>query len=97
MPTEIEEDRSCLTGFFCLERLVDGDADRVRWLRRGHDALRAAEEHRRLEGRALPDGGCLDQALVKQHAHQRRGAVVSQAASVDPGWNERMSQGMHLH
>src|SRR5215212_8544571 len=66
MPTEIEEDRSCLAGFSGLERLVDGDANRVRRLRRGNDALRAPEEHRRLERRALLDGGCLDQPLVEQ-------------------------------
>src|SRR5215217_345215 len=91
VPTEIEEDRSCLAGFSGLERLVDGDADGVRRFRRGNDALGATEEHRRLEGSALLDSRCLDQPLLEKHADQWRGAVVSQAAGVDASRDEGVS------
>src|SRR5215213_10968731 len=97
MPAEIEEDCPCLARLPGLHRLVDGDADGMRWLWRRNDPFRTAEEHRRLERRTLLDGRRLDEPLVEQHAHQRRGTVVSQTTGVDTGRDKGVSQGMHLH
>ena len=64
---------------------------------RRDDALGAGELHAGLEGGDLRHRHRLDQAFVQQLRHQRRIAVVAQAAGVDAGRHEVVAQRVHLH
>ena len=70
--------------------------DRVRGLGGGDDSLGAGEQDRRLEHARLRQGPRLEEPLVDQGAHQRRAAVVTQAAGVDSRRDEAMAQSVHL-
>ena len=92
MPAEIEEDRFRASPA-SLASIASSIATRIACERLGggNDPLCAAEEHRRLERRALLDSSRLDQPFVQEHAHQRRRAVVAQTAGVDyvsSNWSE---------
>ena len=96
VPAEVEEDDLGLAGLARRDGLVDGDLDGMRRLGGGQDALGSREGDAGLEGRALVDGPGLDDVVVLEQAHQRRHAVVTQAAGVDGVGHEIVAQGVHL-
>jgi len=88
MPRQTEENRAGLASFFGSLGFLNGQPQRVRWLRRWKDALVASEKHRRLEGCTLFDRFGLDEPKLKQVADEWRCSVVAESAGVDRGWNE---------
>ena len=80
---EVEDDRLALALLLAAQRLVDGGADRVGGLRRGHDALARANWTAASKVASCGYRHGLDHALVVELADERRHAVVAQAARVD--------------
>src|SRR5215210_4495150 len=87
---EVEEDGilfSCLLG---LERQVYGSFDRMRNLRRRHDAFGPGECNPGLEGGVLGVGPRLDESLVRERRDYGRFTMVAQSPSVDTARDERV-------
>src|SRR4051794_27320456 len=82
---EVEEDHALLARLLRRVGLLDHRADRVRGLRAGDDALGAREAHRGLERLVLAIGARLHESVLHQAAHDRRVAVVAEAAGVHRG------------
>src|SRR3954465_14757644 len=88
VPAEIEENRLLFAGFPGLLSFLDGNSDRVRWLRRRNDTFGSSEHHGRFEGGPLLDGGRLDQPFLEEQADHGRCTVVAKTAGVDAGGNK---------
>ena len=73
-----------------LQASASSIATRIAWVEFGrrNDALRAGEGDARIEARRLVHGARLDQAELLEMAHQRRHAVIAQAAGVKTGRHE---------
>ena len=65
----------------------------VAGLRGGYDALDAREQYAGLEGFQLGNSHGVKQALMVKLTHQRRVAVVTQAAGMDARGHKVMAQG----
>src|SRR5205807_6826928 len=85
-----------LAFLLAAQRLVDRATHRVRRLRRWDDALATRELDARLEARLLVIGARLDQPELVGVRHQRRHAVVAQAAGVEAGRDEGRAERVHL-
>ncbi len=94
---QVEQDRAGGAFLLAAQRFVDRTLDGVVGLRRRHDALGAGEGDAGLEALELVVGARLDQPELLQVTHQRCHAVITQAARVESGRDERGPQGVHLH
>jgi hypothetical protein len=93
---QVEQDHLASGPRLAAQRLDDGALDRVVGLGRGHDALGAANSTPASKHSRLVVGHGLDQAQLLQVRHQRRHAVVAQAAGVEARRREGRAQRVHL-
>ena len=92
---KVEEDDALFALFLGFVRLANRRRHAVIRFRRRDDSLGASEEHARFEALDLVDRLGVDQLVVKELADERARAVVAQAAGVDLGRHEVVTQGVH--
>src|SRR5262245_16661444 len=92
-----EQDYLTLALALAAQCLVDRAAHRVGRFGRRHDSLAARELDAGFEAGELMIGARLDQAEAGDMRHERRHAVIAQAAGMEARRNESRAQRVHFH
>ena len=93
---KIEEDHALLALCFGVKRFIHRGANRMGRLWGWDNSLCPGKLDRSVEGWDLFDRHCFNMTRIIQSADARRHAVIAQAARMDPGRNEIMTQRMHF-